>query len=163
MAERDGDAGRDGSPAGGGDAGRAAARAADPHVPPEDWTATERRMWWLFRAGRTCDLRPGGRPRGGSQARAPEDDALQGPPWPRERTVRAQAIAELLLNPPPPQPGRVAALKLAGVRISGRLMLSGGVITPYLQLDDCRFDEQLMLQECHAGSMRLVRCLIPRL
>lgn len=192
MAERDGDAGQAGSGAGSGgaagggvgsaagagsasgsaigggsaagDAGRTAARGADPHAPPDDWTATERRMWWLFRAGRTCDLRSGGRPRGGASAvRAPEDDALEGPPWPPERTVRAQAIAELLLNPPPPQPGRVAALKLAGVRISGRLMLSGGVIAPYLQLDDCRFDEQLMLQECHAGSMRLVRCLIPRL
>jgi hypothetical protein len=168
MAERDGSTtppdGRGGqAPPGGGDR----------HAPPDDWTAPERRMWWLFRAGRTCDLRTGGGPDGATTAARgrggrpavppPADDALEGPPWPAERTVRAQAVAELLLNPPPPQPGRVAALKLAGVRISGRLMLAGGIITPYLQLDDCRFDEQLMLQECRAGSMRLVRCLIPRL
>jgi hypothetical protein len=128
----------------------------DRTAPPDDWTAPERRMWWLFRAGRTCDLRPS------AQGGAPAADPIDGPPWPEERTVRAQAVAELLLNPPPSQPGRVAALKLAGVRISGRLMLSGGVITPYVQMDNCRFDEQLMLQECRAGSIRLVHCLIPR-
>lgn len=122
--------------------------------PPRDWTPVEQRMWRAFRGGRTCDLRTG---------RPDEDDPLEGPEWPAERTVRAQAVAELLLNPPPPDPGRVAALKLVGVRISGRLMLSGGTITPYVQLDGCRFDEQLMVQECRAGSMRLVRCLIPRL
>jgi hypothetical protein len=111
-------------------------------------------MWRAFREGRTCDLRTG---------RADDDNPLEGPAWPPERTVRAQAIAELLLGGPPAIPGRVAALKLSGVRISGRLMLSGGTVTPYVQLNDCRFDEQLMLQECRAGSMRLVRCLIPRL
>lgn len=111
-------------------------------------------MWRAFRAGRTCDLRTG---------QADEDDSLAGPPWPATRTVRAQAIAELLLDPPPPVPGRVSALKLAGVRISGRLTLAGGTVTPYVQLDGCRFDEQVLMPECRAGSMRLVRCLIPRL
>lgn len=124
------------------------------HAPPGGWTPVERRMWRAFRAGRTCDLRTG---------RAGEDDALAESEWPEQRTIRAQAIAELLLNPPPPDPGRVAALKLAGVRITGRLMLAGASITPYVQLDDCRFDDQVMLQECRVGSMRLVRCLIPRL
>ena len=129
--------------------------------PPADWTPPEVRMWWAFRAGRTCDLRPDGRR---SALAGPLDpDTAAADEWGPERTVRAQAVAELLLNPPPSRPGRVAALKLAGVRISGRLMLSGGTITPYVQLDDCRFDEQLMLQECRAGSMRLVHCLIPRL
>jgi hypothetical protein len=111
-------------------------------------------VWRAFVAGRTCDLRTG---------RAAEDDPLDGPEWPRERTVRATVLAQLLLNPPPPVPGRVAALKLAGVRISGRLALSGAMVTPYVQFDDCRFDEQVMLQEVRAGSIRLVRCLIPRL
>jgi hypothetical protein len=134
----------------------------DGNAPPDDWTPVEQRMWWLFRAGRTLDLRGARLPAAGG-GRPAEDEPWDGPPWPAERTVRAQAVAELLLNPPPPQPGRVAALKLTGVRISGSLMLSGGTITPYVQLNDCRFDEQLMLQECRAGSMRLVRCLIPRL
>jgi hypothetical protein len=121
---------------------------------PPGWTAVEQRMWRAFRRGRTCDLRTG---------RADEDDPLGGPPWGPQRTVRAQAVAQLLLDGPPAVPGRVSALKLAGVRISGRLMLAGGTVTPYVQLDDCRFDEQVMLQECRAGSMRMVRCRIPRL
>ncbi len=123
-------------------------------APPQGWTGPEQRMWRAFMAGRTCDLRTGD---------PAADDPLDGPAWPESRTVRARAVAELLLNPPPPAPGRVASLKLTGVRISGRLTLAGGVIAPYVQLDGCRFDEQVLLQEVRAGSMRLVRCLIPRL
>ena len=110
---------------------------------PESWTPVEQRMWRAFRAGRTCDLRSG---------RPEEDDPLTNPEWPANRTVRAQAVAELLLDPPPATPGRVAALKLTGVRISGRLSLAGGTVTPYVQLNGCRFDEQVLLQECRAGS-----------
>jgi hypothetical protein len=126
------------------------------NAPPTDWTPVEARMWWAFRAGTTCD--PG--PRGPG---ADDPVTADAPRWPASRTVRAQAVAELLLNPPAAQTGRVGALKLRGMRISGRLMLAGATITPYVQLDDCRFDEDLMLPECRAGSMRLVRCLIPRL
>lgn len=132
----------------------AAEGGAQRQGPPAGWTRAERRMWRSFVAGRTCDLRTG---------RSDEDDPLEGPEWPEERTVRARALAQLLLNPPPPVPGRVAALKLAGVRISGRLALSGGTVTPYVQFDDCRFDDQVMLHEVRAGSLRLVRCVIPRL
>lgn len=150
----------------------------DEYVPPGDWTDVEARMWWAFRAGRTCDLRDAGeggpperlgrvsraaRANGGNGGNGSRELGAGEAPWPQSRTVRAQAVAQLLLNPPPPRPGRVVSLKLAGVRITGRLMLSGGVITPYVQMDDCRFDEQVMLQECQAGSMRFVRCVIPRL
>ncbi|MFG1806619.1 oxidoreductase [Streptomyces sp. NPDC049040] len=132
-------------------------------APPQDWTPVERRMWQAFREGRVCDLRTG---RGGPDDPPPwlrPGTAPDGPGWGADRTVRAQAVAELLLDGPPAVPGRVTALKLAGVRISGRLMLAGGTVTPYVQLDDCLLDEQLMLQECRIGSMRLVRCRLPRL
>ncbi|SHL83144.1 oxidoreductase [Actinacidiphila paucisporea] len=132
-------------------------------APPDDWTPVERRMWQAFREGRTCDLRTGRAapddPPPWLGPGAPQDD----PGWGVGRTVRAQAVAELLLDGPPAVPGRVAALKLAGMRISGRLMLSGGTVTPYVQLDDCRFDDPLMLQECRVGSMRMVRCRMPRI
>jgi hypothetical protein len=131
--------------------GGAGDRAASP---PRGWTAVERRLWEAFRQGRTLDLRTGD---------PAADDPLEGPEWGPDRTVRAQVLAELLLDGPAAVPGRVTALKLAGVRVSGRLMLSGATVTPYVQLDDCRLDEQLMLQECRLGSMRLVRCLVPRI
>lgn len=133
--------------------GRAGSGAAAGAGAPAGWTAVERRLWEAFRQGRTLDLRTGD-PR--------VDDPLAGPEWGADRTVRGQVLAELLLDGPAAVPGRVTALKLAGVRVSGRLMLSGATVTPYVQLDDCRFDEQLMLQECRLGSMRLVRCLLPR-
>jgi hypothetical protein len=123
--------------------------------PPVDWTAVEQGMWRAFRRGGTYDLRTG---------RAADDDPVTGGgTWGPGRTVRADAVAQLLLDGPPPEPGRVTGLKLAGVRISGRLTLAGGTVAPYVQLDACRFDDQVLLPECRAGSMRLVRCLIPRL
>ncbi|SFF19526.1 hypothetical protein SAMN05216251_109212 [Actinacidiphila alni] len=125
------------------------------HEPPDDWTAAEQGMWRAFRHGGSHDLRTG---------RAEDDDPVAaGGSWGPERTVRADAVAQLLLDGPPPEPGRVTGLKLAGVRISGRLSLAGGTVTPYAQFDGCRFDDQLLLPECRAGSMRLVHCLIPRL
>lgn len=134
----------------------------DREAPPSDWTPVEERMWRAFRGGRTCDLSPR-RQDGDGPAPPLGEEPPDGPGWPPERTVRAQAVAELLINPPPPLTGRVAALKLRGARISGRLMLAGAAIAPYVQLDDCRLDEDLMLPECTAASMRFVRCLIPRL
>lgn len=129
---------------------------SEPHDdgPPQDWTAAEQGMWRAFRLGGTYDLRTG---------RAEDDDPVAAGAWGAERTVRATAVAQLLLDGPAAIPGRVTGMKLAGLRISGRLSLAGGTITPYVQLDACRFDEQLLLPECRAGSMRLVGCLVPRL
>lgn len=123
--------------------------------PPQDWTPVEQGMWRAFRTGSTYDLRTG---------RAADDDPVTaGGGWGAERTVRAGTVAQLLLDGPPPLPGRVTGMKLAGLRISGRLSLAGGTVAPYVQLDACRFDDQVLLPECRAGSVRLVRCLIPRL
>ncbi|MFJ2630530.1 oxidoreductase [Streptomyces sp. NPDC087422] len=97
-------------------------------------------MWRAFRLGAAFGAGAGGTP-----------------------AVRADAVAQLLLDGPPPEPGRVAALKLAGLRITGRLSLAGGTVAPYVQFDDCRFEDQVLLPECRAGSVRLVRCHLPRL
>jgi hypothetical protein len=123
-------------------------------APPQGWTRVELGAWEAFREGRTYDLRTGDPAR---------DDPLAGPEWGEARTVRAQVLAELLLNGPEAATGRVAALKLAGVRVSGRLTLAGADVTPYVQFDDCRFDEEIRLQECRLTSMRMVRCRIRRL
>jgi len=47
----------------------------------------------------------------------------------RGRTVRAEVIAALLLGAVPPEPGRVAAVRLHGSRVAGTLALAHATIT----------------------------------
>ncbi|MGW1071715.1 oxidoreductase [Streptomyces sp. NPDC002537] len=119
-----------------------------------DLTAAEWGMWQAFRRGGTHDLR----------AADPDRNDPGGPhPWGPERSVRARVVALLLLDGPPAQPGRVSALKLNGARITGTLDLSGGKVGPYVELQNCRFDHQVLLPESHFTSLRLVGCVLPRL
>ncbi|WP_243766376.1 oxidoreductase [Streptomyces sp. GC420] len=111
-------------------------------------------MWRAFINGSTYDLR----------TRDPiEDDPTGTRPWAAERSVRARVVALLLLDGPPAQPGRVSSLKLTGVQITGTLDLSGGQVTPYVELNACRFEKQVLLPECQLGTLRMVSCAIPRL
>ncbi|KRV50158.1 oxidoreductase [Wenjunlia vitaminophila] len=122
--------------------------------PPSDFTATEGRLWQAFRHGDVCDLRTG----------VPElDNPNTSRVWGPERTVRASAVARLLLDGPQPVPGTVCALKLSGARISGSLSLAGGTVSPYVELHDCQFEEQLLMPECSFTTLRMVRCAIPRI
>jgi hypothetical protein len=122
--------------------------------PPQDWTPVEQALWGAFRRGEWCDLRTG----------IPErDDPAADRFWGADRTVRAETIARLLLDGPPPVPGRVSCVKLSGAQISGELQLSGGNVVPYVELRDCRFEQVVMLSECQFTTVRLVHCAIPRL
>ncbi|MDI5963613.1 oxidoreductase [Streptantibioticus silvisoli] len=121
---------------------------------PEDLTATERRVWTAFGRGEACDLRARD-----SRLNDPASDRA----WPESRTVRAEVLARLLLDGPPSEPGRVAALKLFGAHVAGTLNLSGGRVQPFVELRDCRFDSQLLLPEGHFHTVRLMRCRIPRI
>ncbi|MBT2386008.1 oxidoreductase [Streptomyces sp. ISL-11] len=130
----------------------------EPHdgEPPAglDLTTAEWGMWRAFRTGSTHDLRtphPERNDPGGSH------------PWGPERSVRARLVALLLLDGPPALPGRVSALKLNGVQITGTLDLSGGTVVPYVEMHNCRFDQQVLLPESHFTTLRLVGCAIPRL
>ncbi|MEV0095651.1 oxidoreductase [Streptomyces sp. NPDC050738] len=111
-------------------------------------------MWQAFRNGSTYDLRT---------LNPALDDPMSARPWGPERTVRARVVALLLLSGPPALAGRVAALKLDGVQISGTLDLSGGTVTPYVELNNCRFENEVLLPECRFTTIRLVACAIPRL
>ncbi|MDX6330137.1 MAG: hypothetical protein QOI83_2520, partial [Streptomycetaceae bacterium] len=123
-------------------------------TPPRDWTAVEHGLWEAFRLGEVYDLRTG----------IPErDDPATDRYWGPDRTVRAEAIAKLLLDGPPAVSGRVSAVKVSGAQVSGQLNLSGGHVTPYVEMHDCRFDQQLLLPECSFTTLRLVHCAIPRL
>ncbi|MEU6572969.1 oxidoreductase [Streptomyces sp. NPDC046805] len=121
---------------------------------PDDLTAAEAGMWQAFRNGSVYDLTRG-------------DGALDDPhgdqPWGPERTVRARVVAWLLLAGPPALAGRVSALKLAGVQITGPLDLAGGTVTPYLELRGCRFDQEVLLPEARCTTVRFVDCSVPRL
>ncbi|MEV7420351.1 oxidoreductase [Streptomyces sp. NPDC089919] len=111
-------------------------------------------MWRAFRTGSVCDL----------SARVAElDDPFSERRWGTERSVRAEVLALLLLSGPPPVPGRVNSLKLRGARITGRLDLSGGLVEPYVELQSCRFDGELLLPEARFTTLRLVRCAVPRI
>lgn len=72
-------------------------------------------------------------------------------------------LATLLLNGPGPAPARVTSLKLTGAYIAGSLRLAGATITQYVELTDCRFEKKVLISEARAQTLRLIRCLIPRI
>ncbi|MFB7664571.1 oxidoreductase [Kitasatospora sp. NPDC056138] len=142
--------------------------------PPSDWTPAEQGLWTAFRRGETHDLRrfpdrndnafrTTVEPDGAEAEHADVDDPFSGHFWGPERTVRAEVIARLLLDGPVASPGRVAALKLVGARISGPLMLAGAEVSHYLELHRCRFDKKILISEARAGTIRLVGCRLRRL
>ncbi|MFD7506912.1 oxidoreductase [Streptomyces sp. NPDC001700] len=122
--------------------------------PGLDLTTAEWGMWQAFRNGSTHDLRTS----------HPQRNDPSGPyAWGPERSVRARVVALLLLDGPAAQPGRVAALKLNGVHITGTLDLAGGTIDPYVELKNCRFEREILLPESNFTTLRLVGCSLPRL
>ncbi|MFF4544287.1 oxidoreductase [Streptomyces sp. NPDC001406] len=121
---------------------------------PDDLTAAEAGMWQAFRNGSVYDL---------SSGDAVVDDPHGGHPWGPERTVRARTVCWLLLDGPPALSGRVSSLKLVGVRVTGALDLAGGTVMPYLELRDCRFDQEVLLPEARFTTARFVNCSVPRL
>ncbi|MEU5980522.1 oxidoreductase [Streptomyces sp. NPDC047315] len=111
-------------------------------------------MWNAFRNGSTFDL---------SDPDPLRNDPFSPHPWGPERQVRAMVVALLLLDGPAPHPGRVAALKLRGVQVTGVLKLAGGTVGPYVELHACRFDSEILMPEAHVTTLRLVGCVFPRL
>ncbi|MFJ8359643.1 oxidoreductase [Streptomyces sp. NPDC093984] len=121
---------------------------------PDGLTAAEAGMWQAFRNGSEYDLRDG-------------DPAVDDPhgdrPWGPERSVRARIVAWLLLDGPPALAGRVSSLKLTGIRITDTLDLAGGTVVPYVELNGCRFEKEVLLPEARFTTVRLVDCSVPRL
>lgn len=101
-------------------------------VLPKDLTGPERAVWAAFPRGEWVDLRVG-------DSRI--DDPGTGQDWGPERVVRAEVIAALLLGAVDPEPGKIAALRLRGARICGRLNVSSGRIGTTMHLTACRLDE----------------------
>lgn len=109
-------------------------------------TPTERRVCTAFPTGAEVDLRTGD---------AQIDDPANADDWPATRTVRAEVLAALLLGAGRAFPGRVAALRLRGARITGPLLLAHGRIAASWLLEQCRIDEHLDLEGAQTGSVYL--------
>jgi hypothetical protein len=91
------------------------------------------------------------------------DDLAHAGEWGPERTVRAEVIAGLLLGAGKLHPGSVAAVRLAGARITGCPDLADGQIAFLLELVDCLLVERPELARARTRTLRLARCSSPGL
>ncbi|MFF7160070.1 membrane-associated oxidoreductase [Streptomyces sp. NPDC008086] len=94
-----------------------------------DLTPAELRVWQAFPKGEAVDFRAG-----------EGEGAVEGAGWGPERTVRATVLRALLLAGPV-ESGEVAALKVAGARITGVLDLRYAVIDSVARLSHCHFED----------------------
>ncbi|MFP8939953.1 oxidoreductase [Streptomyces fenghuangensis] len=122
-------------------------------LPYADLTPPERELWDAFPEGRPVDLRTGT-----SGPDTPDAGARQSPGHP----IRAAVVTALLLGANQEErPGAVAALRLAGARITGRLDLSGAEIPHMLSLEDCGLDEEIGLSGATTRTIRITGSRIP--
>lgn len=97
----------------------------------EELTEPELLMWKAFPSGALVDLRSGD---------PVADNPGRGGGWDDGRTVRAEVIRAILLGSCEPEPGAVAALRLAGARISGCLELMHAEVRFPVHLASCWFE-----------------------
>lgn len=112
----------------------------------------ERSLWEVFPRGEWLDLRPD-YPDGQIGDTGIQSDI--------ERVIRAETIAALLLGARQPAVGCHPAIRLRGVRITGRLDLMGATVTYALVCEHCRFDEPIRLVETTTRTVRIVDCQLP--
>ncbi|MEV5570744.1 hypothetical protein AB0L06_11880 [Spirillospora sp. NPDC052269] len=113
---------------------------------PPGLTPAERRVWHAFPTGAEIVFGDG-RPTG------PDPD----------RTVRALVINQLLLGGGETRDGFVAAVRLRGAYVIGRIDLSGGHVRHELRLRFCRLVETPHLINCRTSAVRMTDCLLPGL
>lgn len=102
-------------------------------MPPDDLTDAEKLLWDAFPDGSWADLTHAA-----------------------ERTVRAEVIRTLLLGGQDAEPGQLAALRLRGATVTGRLDLMGATIDVALVCEKCVFDAPLRLAEAVTRTVRIV-------
>ncbi|MER6088063.1 membrane-associated oxidoreductase [Streptomyces bluensis] len=116
-----------------------------------DLTPAEARVWRAFPRGEAVDFRT-----------AEDEDAVPGGDGGPERTVRASVLRALLLKAPR-QEGEVAALKVAGARITGVLDLRYATVDSVVRLSQCRFDDAPDLSGAHLSYLNLTGSVLPGL
>ncbi|GHH73768.1 oxidoreductase [Streptomyces sulfonofaciens] len=118
----------------------------------DELTPPERELWDAFPNGRRVELRAG----------MPEaDEPAAGGQWGPERSVRAAVVKALLLGANDQRSGAVAALRLAGARITGRLDLSGAEICHTFSLEGCRLEQAMSLHGATTRTIRITNSLVP--
>ncbi|SCF88156.1 hypothetical protein GA0115260_103644 [Streptomyces sp. MnatMP-M27] len=116
-----------------------------------DLTPAEVCIWRAFPRGESVDFR----------AAENEDPAL-GNTWGAERTVRASVLRTLLLKAPQEE-GKIAALKIAGARITGVLDLKYATIDAAIRLSHCQFDGVPDLYGAQLRQLNLSKSVLPGL
>ncbi|RFS82155.1 hypothetical protein D0T12_28355 [Actinomadura spongiicola] len=111
---------------------------------PPGLNNAERRLWAAFSTGTTVVLgedRPAG-------------------PLP-ERMIRAEIITQLLLGAGEARPGCVAAVRLRGAYVLGRIDVSGGTVEHELRLEQCRLVEEPDFSNAETRQLRFSDCRMP--
>ncbi|NHI05457.1 membrane-associated oxidoreductase [Streptomyces sp. KO7888] len=121
-----------------------------------DLTPAESRLWRAFASGTDVDFRAGG------PTPADSDDPAGGGTWGPERTVRASVLRSLLLDGPREE-GRVAALSLAGARVTGQLDLQYATVDHPVRLRHCHFDEAPRFYGARLRELNLSESVLPGL
>ncbi|MDN0198508.1 membrane-associated oxidoreductase [Streptomyces sp. S.PNR 29] len=116
-----------------------------------DLTPAEERVWRAFPRGEAVDFRTG-----------EDEDPAPGDGRGPERTVRAGVLRALLLTAPQEE-GEVAALKVAGARITGVLDLRYATVDSVVRLSHCRFDDTPDLSGAHLSYLNLSDSVLPGL
>ncbi|MCO5992035.1 hypothetical protein [Actinoallomurus rhizosphaericola] len=116
-----------------------------------DLTAFEREVWDAFPRGRDVESPDAG-----------NDKAEEGRSWGPDRTVRAEVLRKLLLTSCPAD-GEVAALRLAGVRISGRLDLRFAEVPYAIRFWGCYFERAPLLYAMAVRQLNFSECYLPAL
>lgn len=111
---------------------------------PSGLSETEQRLWAAFPTGSRVVL---------------GDDRPAGPE--PGRIVRAEVIRQLLLGACEPREGFVAAVRLRGAYIIGRLDVSGGAVEHELRLERCHLVEQPDFSNARTRQLRLSECRLP--
>ncbi|MEW2400663.1 membrane-associated oxidoreductase [Streptomyces sp. NPDC046862] len=116
-----------------------------------DLTPAEARVWRAFPRGGAVDFRT-----------ADDEDASLSDGWGPERTVRASVLRALLLKAEREE-GEVAALKVAGARITGVLDLRYATVDSVVRLSHCRFDDTPDLSGANLSYLNLSDSVLPGL
>ncbi|AXE25635.1 membrane-associated oxidoreductase [Streptomyces globosus] len=114
-------------------------------------TPAERRVWDAFPRGEGVDFRE-----------HPDEDPAAGSSWGPERTLRAEALAALLLTGPT-RDGQVAGLNVRGARITGKLVLKYADVDHAIRLRACLFERKPVLFGARLRALSLTDSVLPGL